>query len=192
MAADELRSFLVNLATDPARLGEFIRDPDAAMSDTDLDTQDQAALKSGNPAAIYARITGQEVTAPSQPVTVLVVDLVRASGEDAEDTPVIRGLPTFPQQIFPQVFPQVTPLQIAPQQIFPQVTPLQIAPQQVFPQITPLQIAPQQVFPQVFPQVTPLQVAPQQVFPQITPLQIAPQQVFPQVAPQVIWPFGTR
>jgi len=178
MAADELRSFLVNLATDPARLGEFIRDPDAAMSDTDLDTQDQAALKSGNPAAIYARITGQEVTAPSQPVTVLVVDLVRASGEDAEDTPVIRGLPTFPQQIFPQVFPQVTPLQIAPQQ--------------VFPQITPLQIAPQQVFPQVFPQVTPLQIAPQQVFPQITPLQIAPQQVFPQVAPQVIWPFGTR
>src|SRR5215217_7611861 len=164
MAADELRSFLVNLATDPARLGEFIRDPDAAMSDIDLDTQDQAALKSGNPAAIYARITGQEVTAPSQPVTVLVVDLVRASGEDAEDTPVIRGLPTFPQQIFPQVFPQVTPLQIAPQQVFPQV----------------------------FPQVTPLQVAPQQVFPQITPLQIAPQQVFPQVAPQVIWPFGTR
>src|SRR5215217_3169950 len=164
MAADELRSFLVNLATDPARLGEFIRDPDAAMSDTDLDTQDQAALKSGNPAAIYARITGQEVTAPSQPVTVLVVDLVRASGEDAEDTPVIRGLPTFPQQIFPQVFPQITPLQIAPQQVFPQV----------------------------FPQVTPLQVAPQQVFPQITPLQIAPQQVFPQVAPQVIWPFGTR
>src|SRR5215217_3505522 len=115
MAADELRSFLVNLATDPARLGEFIRDP-------------EAALKSGNPAAIYARITGQEVTAPSQPVTVLVVDLVRASGEDAEDTPVIRGLPTFPQQIFPQVFPQITPLQIAPQQVFPQVAPQVIWP----------------------------------------------------------------
>ena len=60
MANQELRDFLVGLATDHAKLGEFIRDADAAMKGAGLAPEDEAALKSGNPMAIHARLTGQE------------------------------------------------------------------------------------------------------------------------------------
>src|SRR4051794_25548040 len=139
---DRVREFLVSLATDPAELGRFVRDPRASMSAAELDPDDQAILSSGDAGAINARLTGGPGGQP--PVIVLVVDLTPGAAEGEQNVSV-RGpwAPNFqlppaiaqihPQQIFPQVAPQVLP-QIHPQQIFPQVAP------QVLPQIHPQQI----------------------------------------------------
>jgi hypothetical protein len=213
----KLRDYLVTLATDPAELGRFVKDAEAAMDAAALPPEDRAVLRSANPGLIYARLSGR--VPGMAPVTVLVVDM-EAAAEGGEEAPRIRsgmasttggGVPVFPQWqlIFPQqIFPlQIQPLQIQPifpQQVFPQqIFPLQIQPifpQQVFPQqIFPLQIQPifpQQVFPQqIFPQqIFPLQIQP--IFPQqIFPLQIQPifpQQIFPlqiqSVFPQQVFP----
>ena len=202
MANQELRDFLVGLATDHAKLGQFIRDPKTAMSDAGLSPEDETALKSGDPMAIHARLTGQElgVTAPT---TVLIVDLISGGG-GKPDIPMVRAFApqpaalqqTFaqqPQLIFPQVQPQIFP-QVQPQLVFPQVQPQifpQVHPQLVFPQVQP-QIFPQvhpQIFPQVHPQIFP-QVQPQ-IFPQVHPQLVFPQvqpQIFPQVHPQLVFP----
>ena len=58
--SDEFHAFLVALATDPTRLGAFIKDPDAAMRAAGVDEVDQVILKSGQPATIYARLSGQK------------------------------------------------------------------------------------------------------------------------------------
>src|SRR5215217_5287157 len=155
MANQELREFLVGLATDHAKLGQFIRDPKTAMSEAKLAPEDEAALKSGDPMAIHARLTGQSVDVTA-PTTVLIVDLISMGGEKS-DTPMVRVLAAQPgalQQTFSQqpqlIFPQIQP------QIFPQVQP------QIFPQVQP------QIFPQVQPQIFP-QIHPQLVFPQVQP-----------------------
>ncbi len=54
----ELRDFLSELATDPQRLGEFIQDPESAMTAAELSDEDKNALRSGFPAIIYARLAG--------------------------------------------------------------------------------------------------------------------------------------
>lgn len=54
----DLKEFLANLATDPSALGNFIIDPDAAMKRAQLSEEDQAALKSGFPGLIHARLAG--------------------------------------------------------------------------------------------------------------------------------------
>jgi hypothetical protein len=213
-AADEFRSFLVSLATDPTKLGAFIKDPDGAMGAANIDPVDQVILKSGQPWTIHARLLGQKFsfTPPAPAPTVLVVDMTRqtgAGGSDETEQPTIRTgtiftasanqgssamFPNFPIQV-PQIFPQVHPQQVFPQ-IHPQQVFPQIHPQQVFPQIHPQQvfpqIHPQQVFPQIHPQQVFPQIHPQQVFPQIHPQQvfpqIHPQQVFPQIHPQQVFP----
>jgi hypothetical protein len=184
---DQFRSFLVALATDPQKLGTFIKDPDGAMAAAGIEAVDQAILKSGNGGMIHARLLGQKFSfTPPPPTTVLVVDMTKQSGGEAEQptvrtsafSPVASSQGSFnmypyqqgnPQQIFPQIHPQQIFPQIHPQQIFPQIHP-----QQIFPQVHP-----QQIFPQVHPQQIFPQVHPQQIFPQIHP-----QQIFPQVQPQ--------
>ncbi|WP_293900315.1 hypothetical protein [Phenylobacterium sp.] len=191
---DEFRTFMVALATDPARLGAYIKDPDTAMQAAGIGEVDRAILKGGQPWAIHARLMGQRFSfdPPPTPAAVLVVDMVRPPGAPegaAADQPTVRGPqpafgpgsssmfpnapPQFPQ--FPQ-FPQVHPQVVVHPQIFPQVHP------QIFPQIHPQIVHPQvvvhpQIFPQIFPQVHP------QIFPQIFP-QVHPQ-IFPQVFPQI-------
>jgi len=189
---DPFRAFLVALATDPATLGRFIKDPDATMKAASVRADDQGVLKSGSPAAIHARLTGQTSPAAA-PVTVLVVDMASGGSDAAGGTPSVRfvGALSPHQTFFPQIFPQqVVHPQIFPQQVFPQQVHPQIFPQQVFPQIFPQQVHPQ-IFPQqVFPQQVFPQIFPQQVFPQIFPQQVFPQQVvhpiFPQIFPQQV------
>jgi hypothetical protein len=182
---DRLRDFLVTLATDPAALGNFVKDAEAAMSAADLDPADQAVLRSGDPNVINTRIAGGPSGAAPM---VLVVDVT-------DDVPSVRGLaPQFPlQQILqPPQFPQFPQFPVQPPvfpirqlQVFPQVVAPQIVPplQQIFPQIVPPQVTPQIVPPQVV-------VGPQIVPPQIVPPQLVfPQQIFPQiVAPQIVPP----
>jgi hypothetical protein len=56
MASAELRAFLAEIAADPVRLGAFMRDPDAELAASDLNEEDKVALRSGDPAALRARL----------------------------------------------------------------------------------------------------------------------------------------
>jgi hypothetical protein len=71
------------LATDPAWLGAYIKDPDAAMREAGITDVDQVILKSGQPGTIHAQLSGQRLsfTPPTpMPTAVLVVDMVRPPG----------------------------------------------------------------------------------------------------------------
>src|SRR5688500_14093827 len=79
---DSLKTFLVGLATDPARLGAFTQNPEAEMQSAGIDEPDRDILRSGDPAAIHGRITGQ--TAQSQPpMIILIIDAEQAKAGDA-------------------------------------------------------------------------------------------------------------
>jgi len=56
--ATDLKEFLSSLATDPRKLGEFLHEPEAAMSAANLSEADKAALKSGVTGMIAARLAG--------------------------------------------------------------------------------------------------------------------------------------
>jgi hypothetical protein len=58
--SENLKQFLVGLASDPEKLGGYLSDPDTAMAAAGLDPEDRAALKSGNQASIQARLSGPE------------------------------------------------------------------------------------------------------------------------------------
>ncbi len=200
----EFKSFLVGLATDPAQLGRFIKDPEAVLKDSGLSQEDQDALRSGNPTAIYTRLlpTPAPEAAQPQPVLVVVVDVTQGqagtegvslrtgtAGLQTGGAIMFPQFPQFPQITFPQItFPQITFPQIFPQiQIAAQPHAAQLAQaaapslQITFPQITFPQILATQ-FPQ-FPQISPLQISPLQISPlQVTP-PITPLQVFPQITP---------
>ena len=55
--ATGLKEFLSNLATDPKKLGEFLHEPEAAMSAANLSEADKIALKSG----VAGMIAGHEL-----------------------------------------------------------------------------------------------------------------------------------
>jgi hypothetical protein len=75
--AIELREFLAGLATDPRRLAEFMADADAAMEKAELAEDDRKLLKSGNLAAIQARLAGPGAAAPQIVVVVGLEQLQR-------------------------------------------------------------------------------------------------------------------
>ena len=52
----DLRTFLAEMALDPSKFAEFLREPDAAVRAHDLSEEDRAALLSGIPAMIWARL----------------------------------------------------------------------------------------------------------------------------------------
>ena len=172
----DLKEFLSGLATDPTKLGEFIRDPDAVAKKAGLSEDDVAALKSGLPALIHARLAG-------------------VSLEDAFN--VTLRPPVSPNQfVFPVQLQQ--PLQISqfpPQFIFQQLPPqfiFQLPPQ--FQQLPPQfqQLPPQFIFqlPPQFQQLPPqfiFQLPPQFVFQQLPPQflqQLPPQFLAQQISPQ--------
>jgi hypothetical protein len=167
---DNFRSFLVGLATDPAKLGEFMKDPDGSMSDAGLAEEDKAIVLSGNLGAINARIRGQ---AAPRPAPLLVVDMA-AEDESGQAMPTVRALPIALLQIYPQGFavqPVVQPV------VDPVIQP--VISQQIHPQIRPLiyPLVNQLIYPQIYPQVHP------QIYPQIYPL--INQLIYPQIYPQI-------
>jgi hypothetical protein len=52
------REFLESLSADATRLGQFILDPDAVMSDAGLSDEDKATIRSGFTGIIFARMSG--------------------------------------------------------------------------------------------------------------------------------------
>jgi hypothetical protein len=80
---DALRKFLVELATDPAQLGRYVRDPDGALADAELSDDDRAIVRSGHAGAIHARLSG--VTGAA---ALLVVDV--KPGEGGAEEPQVR------------------------------------------------------------------------------------------------------
>src|SRR3954452_12430848 len=83
---DQLRAFLVELATDPAALGRFVKDAETSMSEGGLSSEDQAVLRSGNPAAINARLASGPGAAGGGPM-MLVVDV---AGDQVNVRPLIQ------------------------------------------------------------------------------------------------------
>jgi hypothetical protein len=155
----DLKAFLATLATDPSRLGEFIRDPEAAMVAEGLSEDDKAALKSGFPGIIHARLAGVSI-------------------DDAFK--VTLRPPVSPQQfVFPVQLQQLAPQfqQLPPQFIFQQLPPQF---QQLPPQFQ--QLPPQFIFQQLPPQFIFQQLPPQFIF-----QQLPPQFIFQQLPPQFIF-----
>ena len=52
----DLRTFLAEMALDPTKFAEFLREPESAMRAEELSEEDRAALLSGIPAMIAARL----------------------------------------------------------------------------------------------------------------------------------------
>ena len=52
----DLRTFLSELALDPKKFADFLKDPEAEMSNRGLAQEDRDALLSGIPAMIWARL----------------------------------------------------------------------------------------------------------------------------------------
>ena len=131
-----LRRYLVKLATDPGELGRFIKDPEKSMESAGLSDEEQAILKSGNPAAIYGRVAGGPGGAreaySTPPVTVLVVD-VHPGPEGEPETLLVRGPggPGYGYQEVHPMYPQIHPQQVS----YPQIHPQQVSYPQIHPQI---------------------------------------------------------
>jgi hypothetical protein len=197
---DDFHKFLVGLATDPAKLGTFIKDPDSSMKSAGLSDADQAVLKSGHPAAIHARLAGQ-TTAPPTVVTpqmiFLIVDMTTAAGGQASDHPTVRSLtsqgsqPMYPNipPIYSNLPPQAPPQFYPPMLVLVTVAPTgqpQLLPPPVHPIYPPLQVVvhPQVVHPQiVHPQIVHPQIVHQQI---VTPPQVVigpPMQIYPPIYP---------
>jgi hypothetical protein len=54
----KLQNFLSELAVSPEKLASYQKNPDAAMKEAGLDADEIAALKSGDPARVYASLAG--------------------------------------------------------------------------------------------------------------------------------------
>ena len=204
---DDFHKFLVGLATDPAKLGAFIKDPDAAMTAAGLPEADQAVLKSGHPGMIHDRLRGQTtqlmlVTPP--PVTLLIVDMAAEGGHGAEQ-PTIRQLPQGGQPMYPNhpIYPPAHP--IYPPALYPVSYPQVDSQSQIGPHPTIVHPVIVQAFPQfgrhaliVHPQIVQSQAVPQFGHPQIVHPQIVQSQAVPQfghpliVHPRVVPQFGTH
>ena len=63
-----LKQFLAVLATDPDTLAEYLRNAEEVMNEAGLSPEDIAVLKSGDPAALEARLNlGSPTVAPARP-----------------------------------------------------------------------------------------------------------------------------
>jgi hypothetical protein len=67
--ATDLKEFMSGLATDPRKLGEFLHEPEDTMSAANLSEEHKAALRSGVPGMIYARLKGVSMEHAFWPVT---------------------------------------------------------------------------------------------------------------------------
>jgi hypothetical protein len=108
---DELRAFLVKLATDPTELGNFIKHPEDTMDRAGLSADDKALLRTGNAAAINARLAGRAVHKGAAP-PVLVVD-VNEKGEPRVREDYLPGPPPafFHETVWRAPLPQPCPPQ---------------------------------------------------------------------------------
>jgi hypothetical protein len=176
MTMAALKEFLAKLAVDPQALGKFIHDPEASMKAAELGEEDRAALRSGFPALIHARLAGVSIE------NAFKADLRPPVSPQQFVFPVTLQAPTFgmvPQwQLPPQFIHQLPPQfihQLPPQFIH------QLPPQFIF-QLPPQfihQLPPQfihQLPPQFIHQLPPqfiYQLPPQfihQLPPQLPPL----------------------
>jgi hypothetical protein len=180
----ELREFLSELATNPTKLGEFIHDPETAMTAAKLSDEDQAALRSGFPGVIYARLAGM----PTE----------KAFGM------TLRAPAAAQQFVLPPVTPHFVTPQMAPQFVAPPpmhwvIPPPQMVWERAFPPlmnvVPPMHVLPpMHVFPPLMNVVAPMQVLPPiHVFPPLMNV-VPPMQVMPpmHVFPPPMYPFWWR
>src|SRR5262245_34484570 len=107
--ATGLKEFLSNLATDPRNLGEFLHEPEAAMSAANLSEADKAALRSGVSGMVAARLAGvplDEAFQPKPPFLWMVQASQAAGMQGAPQPPFIYQIVAAPQAAGMQGTPQ--------------------------------------------------------------------------------------
>ncbi|HEV2815819.1 MAG TPA: hypothetical protein VGW40_01150 [Allosphingosinicella sp.] len=155
---DKVTAFLVGLATDPAKLGRFIQSPDSELEAAGIDQADRAILKSGNPAAIHARIGGQPAPPRPDPMFMLV-----SMSDDGQG----GSRPSVAQNILPMIFaaqqpvwpPMIFAAQSAPMMLpfsSPSAWPMPMMPPFPWPMMSP------------FPSPMPMMPPGQPMFPNAT------------------------
>ena len=112
--ATGLKEFLSNLAIDAHKLGEFLHEPEAAMSAAALSEEDKAALRSGVAGMVAARLAGV-------PLDQAFMLLAYQKGAAVPAPPMIH-----PIQVQPQAAPMIHNIQA-----LPMVHPMQVTPQYV-------------------------------------------------------------
>jgi hypothetical protein len=73
--ATGLKEFLSNLAIDPRKLGEFLHEPEAAMSAANVSEGDKTALRSGVAGMVAARLAGVPLDQAFQPPSQLMAQV---------------------------------------------------------------------------------------------------------------------
>src|SRR5437762_7038036 len=81
--ATSLKEFLSNLATDARKLGEFLHEPEAAMSAANLSEEDKTALRSGVAGMVAARLAGVPLDKAFQLQSTMYVCYMKAAPEPA-------------------------------------------------------------------------------------------------------------
>jgi hypothetical protein len=184
----DLKEFLASLATDPRKLGEFIHDPESAMSAADLSDEDKAALRSGFPALIHARLSGLSTEEAFGATLRPPVSPQQFAFPVQIQAPQIQA-PQFIYQIPPQFIYQIPPQYQVPPQFIHQIPPQYQIPPQFIHQIPPQY----QIPPQFIHQIPPQYQIPPQFIHQIPPQfihQIPPQFIY-QLPPQLPPQYGT-
>jgi hypothetical protein len=88
----DLRTFLSEMALDPAKFAEFLREPESAIRAHDLSKEDREALLSGIPAMIWARLAAY-LTYPPPYYTPSLIYVESARPTWVTSTPLMSGSP---------------------------------------------------------------------------------------------------
>jgi hypothetical protein len=108
-----LEEFLSDLAVNAQRLGEFIYDPESAMTAAELSDEDKNALISGFAGIIYARLAGLPTERAFQlPPQQLPPPFQQLPPQCQQLPPQFQQLPPQPPAFFQQLPPQIQQMSI--------------------------------------------------------------------------------
>ena len=94
--ATSLKEFLSNLATDARKLGEFLHEPEAAMSAANLSEEDKTALRSGVAGMVAARLAGVPLDQAFKP---MVYPVLVYYPYPMKVTPELPMFAAYPQKV---------------------------------------------------------------------------------------------
>jgi hypothetical protein len=145
----DLRTFLTEMALDPAKFAEFLREPEAAMRAHELSEEDRAALLSGIPAMIWSRLAAYLAFPPPYYTPALIWAGVAGYPRPTYVTmpPLIPGSAEIPTPInFVTVAPlyvtSLPPLYLPASPVFVTSSPQPVAPEKARETPTPATKAP--------------------------------------------------
>ena len=117
--ATGLKKFLSNLATDPRKLGEFLHEPEAAMSTANLSEEDKTALRSGVSGMIAARLAGVPLDKAFQLQSTMYVWYMKAAPEPAYMKQPPPQFVVYPSQWAPEAALMIHYIKVTPEPAYP-------------------------------------------------------------------------